>query len=185
MKNVAICYSNAGDFFQEDDGFQKGHYDFIALFGKATTAPDKNNDKYNTWRKVFKPELWTSLVSVIKAERAAGRPAVAFLRGVDVLDNKYAGVRAYKANVLFAFNDNPTAEFKDKNKEKLKATEKAAAETYQSMFKAKGLDNDFPYISFTYLSYTQDLTDLLVRNTYHNLKSSRHLEEFIKEVRKS
>ena len=184
MKNIAICYSNACDFFEKDDGFEKGHYDFLALFGKATTAPDKNNDKYNAWRKVFGPTVWDRLEQALKIERAAGRPAVAYLEGVDVVDNKYAGVKAYKANILFAFNDKPTTLFKSENKEKMKETERAASNSYQSMFMAKGLDSDFPFIPFTYLSYTQDLTDLLVRNTYNNLKNSPNLFLFLKEVRK-
>lgn len=180
MKNIAICYSNTSDVLDRRT-FQKGHRDFMSLFDLASPANDPN---YNKWRRVFPQAVWGKLLAALQVERDNNRPAVAYLEGVEVLDNPFAGVRAYTANILFAFNDRPSTKFIEEHRELLQKTKRPADRSLQSFFKPKGLDSDFPFIPFTYLSYTDDLTEMLVKNTTHNLKNSPNLQLFLDEMRK-
>eukprot|EP01036_Dinobryon_divergens_P024643 gene24644-33113_t len=166
VKNIAICYSNTQDVFTvsnkgvwETEAFEATHPDFMALFGLRKVQSGENSawvKSYNVWRKVFDA------------------------KDVQVLNNEYAGVRNYKANILFVFNDKASprwAHFNDYNK----APPVPSTDT-KTYFEAKDFENDFPFISYMYMSYTESLTDKLVSNTHFNLINNPKLDAFLKDA---
>lgn len=191
VKNIAICYSNTQDVFTisnkgvwETEAFEATHPDFMALFGLRKVQSGENSawvKSYNVWRKVFDAKVWDAIKEELKksAQSSPKSSAVVYLKDVQVLNNEYAGVRNYKANILFVFNDKASprwAHFNDYNKAPVPSTD---TKTY---FEAKDFENDFPFISYMYMSYTESLTDKLVSNTHFNLINNPKLDAFLKDA---
>eukprot|EP01035_Chromulina_nebulosa_P021550 gene21550-27902_t len=169
VKNIAICYSNTQDVFTvsnkgvwETEAFEATHPDFMALFG------------------LRKEGVRCQGVLKKSAQSSPTSSAVVYLKDVQVLNNEYAGVRNYKANILFVFNDKASprwAHFNDYNK----APPVPSTDT-KTYFEAKDFENDFPFISYMYMSYTESLTDKLVSNTHFNLINNPKLDAFLKDA---
>ena len=156
----------------------------MALFGNRKRHGKERPEmiaEYNRWRQVFKSEDWDSILEELKRISTIGSPVI-YRRNMDVLQNDFCGVRAYKANVLFVFNGKPAPEWTHYEEYKNAPEPTTSAGTY---FGAKDFDKSFPFIPVAYMAYTQPLVEKLVDNTYFNLKNSPKLVEFLADLRNS
>ena len=135
-------------------------------------------------RKVFSQDLYTQLEAAVQIEKAANNPAVVYFKNVLIEANVYAGVKAYNANILFAFNDDASDAFLNENPVvKTKMENIPSTELLDKYFMRKDIDSSFPYIPVYHLSFTEDLSVAIAKNTCNNLKRSPNLAEFIKLVK--
>jgi hypothetical protein len=173
VKNIAICYSNNDDICGVSP---VGLHDIQSLFGKAShdggALPDVDIQEYNDMRQVFNPEDWDTIVADLKGKRAQGdTDGVLFYPGMTVLDNPKCGIKAYKPNILFVFN----------NVDSKRAT--AASPPLTDLFKPKSVDSDFPYIPVTFMSYDSALVDKLSTFSCENLKKSANATKFLEGIK--
>jgi hypothetical protein len=172
VKNIAICYTNNIDPISDSKAVANNMYDIQALFGKAAPTDALSGvdiKNYNNMRKVFNPADWDKIITDLKGKRAQGdTDGVLFYPGMTVLDNPKCGIKAYKPNILFVFNN-------------VAAT--AASPPLTDLFKPKSVDSDFPYIPVTFMSYDSALVDKLSTFSCENLKKSANATKFLEGIK--